>query len=69
MELQALEAAQLLGEAVTKVVMQVVKPVVATTPTPDDMDTETAGARPESTMGPGLPAPSPVMPLVFDADD
>ncbi len=69
MELQALQAAQLLGEVVAEVVMQVVLPVVTTTPIPVEMDMDTAGARPDSSMGPGLLAPSPVMPLVFDTDD
>ncbi len=43
-ELQALQAAQLLGEAVAEVVMQVVEPVVTTTPIPLEMDMDMAGA-------------------------
>ncbi len=49
--------------------MQVVEPVVTTTLVPVEMDTDMAGATPDSTMGPGLPAPSPEMPLVFNAND
>ncbi len=69
MELQFLEAAQLPGELIAKVVMQVVQPVVAMMPIQIDMDTDMTGAGPESTMGPGMPAPSAEMPLVLEAEE
>ncbi len=69
MELQTLEAAQLPGEAVAEVVMQVVKPVVTMTPVPTDMDMDMTGAMPESMMGPGVPVLSPDMLLVLNTED
>ncbi len=68
-ELQSLEAAQLLEAFIAEVVMQVVQPVVATTPILTDMDTDMTGPGPESTMGPGMPVQSEEMPLVLDAEE
>ncbi len=59
----------MLGEEIAEVVAKVAAPVVAMTPVLEGMDTDAAGARPEPTMGPGQPSPSPDVPLVFDAND
>ncbi len=65
--LHALQEQQLPGEVSAQLVMQVVAPVISTTPVPDAaaMDTTAAGAAPETTMGSGQLAKGTEMPTIF----
>ncbi len=65
--MQSLEAAQLPAAVIAEVVTQVVAPVVAMTPMPEDMDM--SGAGPGTRMGPGTAVQSEDMPVVLNAGE